>query len=125
MQKQVLDQIILQLKQIEVDGESMEYIIRETGLDVQLLRQLIMTGNVHTIRHFLDERIELMDNEKTRLMRTMKDQERLIAELAFEGVGEVDIDALSGQFSSVAEYQAYKVRMRELYPNANIHPSLR
>ena len=120
MQKQILDQIILQLKQIEVDGESMEYIVRETGLDVQLLGQLIMGGNVHAIRHFLDKRIELMDDEKTRLLRTMKDQERFIADLAFETNGEVDIDALSGQFSSVAEYQAYKdvsVRMRELsYP---------
>ena len=118
MQKQILDQIILQLKQIEVDGESMEYIIRETGLDVQMLGQLIMGGNVHAIRHFLDKRIELMDDEKTRLLRTMKDQQQLIADLAFETNGEVDIDALSGQFSSVAEYQAYKdvsVRMRELY----------
>jgi hypothetical protein len=78
MQKQILDHIILQLKQIEVDGESMEYIIRETGMDVQMLRQLIMGGNVHTIRYFLDERIELMNDEKSRIEREMNDQmERL------------------------------------------------
>lgn len=61
--KMILDQIILQLKQMEVDGESMEYIIRETGMDVQMLRQLIMKGNVHTIKAFLDEREELMKNK--------------------------------------------------------------
>jgi hypothetical protein len=62
MQKQILDQIILQLQQIDVDGESMEYIICETGMSVQMLRQLIMSGNIHTINHFLDER-KLLGNQ--------------------------------------------------------------
>ena len=62
MQQQILDQIILQLKQIDVDGESMEYILKETGMEVQMLRQLIMCGNIHTITHFLEERAEL-DNQ--------------------------------------------------------------
>ena len=69
MQKEILDQIIAQLKQIEVDGESMEYIIRETGMDVQMLRQLIMGGNVHTIRHFLEERVELLKEDQRRIER--------------------------------------------------------
>lgn len=46
--------------------------IREVGMDVQMLRQLIMGGNVHTVRHFLDERIELMNDEKRRIERNMK-----------------------------------------------------
>ena len=81
MQKEILDQIILQLKQIEVDGESMEYIIRETGMDVQMLRQLIMGGNVHTIRYFLDERIELMNDEKRRIEREMNAQMEQLSKL--------------------------------------------
>ena len=81
MQKEILDQIIAQLKQIEVDGESMEYIIRETGMDVQMLRQLIMGGNVHTIRYFLDLRIELMNDEKRRIEREMNDQVHLINQM--------------------------------------------
>lgn len=81
MQKQILDHIIAQLKQIEVDGESMEYIIRETGMDVQMLRQLIMGGNVHTIRYFLDERIELMNNEKSRIEREMNAQMEQLSKL--------------------------------------------
>ena len=84
MQKQILDQIILQLKQIEVDGESMEYIIRETGMDVQMLRQLIMGGNVHTVRHFLDERIELMNDEKRRIERNMSEQKDRMYTLAMK-----------------------------------------
>jgi hypothetical protein len=84
MQKQILDQIILQLKQIEVDGESMEYIIRETGMDVQMLQQLIMGGNVHTIRHFLDERIELMNDEKRRIERDMSEQKDRMYTLAMK-----------------------------------------
>lgn len=81
MQKEILDQIIAQLKQIEVDGESMEYIIRETGMDVQMLRQLIMGGNIHTIRYFLDVRIELMNDEKRRIEREMNDQVHLINQM--------------------------------------------
>lgn len=81
MQKQILDHIIAQLKQIEVDGESMEYIIRETGMDVQMLRQLIMGGNVHTIRYLLDERIELMNDEKRRIEREMNDQMEQLSKL--------------------------------------------
>jgi len=69
MQKEILDRIIAQLKQIEVDGESMEYIIRETGMDVQMLRQLIMGGNVHTIKHFLEERVELLKEDQRRIER--------------------------------------------------------
>ena len=62
MQQQILDQIILQLRQIDVDGQSMEYILKETGMEVQMLRQLIMCGNIYTITHFLEERAEL-DNQ--------------------------------------------------------------
>ena len=38
--KQIIDQIILQLKQMEVDGETMEYIIDQTGMKEQMLHQL-------------------------------------------------------------------------------------
>lgn len=80
VQKEILDRIIQQLKHFEVDGESMEYIIRGTGMDVQMLQQLIMGGNVHTIRHFLDERIELMNDEKRRIEREISYQnDRLYA----------------------------------------------
>jgi len=34
--QQIIDQIILQLKQMEVDGETMEYIIKQVGMESQM-----------------------------------------------------------------------------------------
>jgi len=43
----------------EVDGETMENIIREVGMEDQLLRQLIMTMPVDQIEYLVAERKEL------------------------------------------------------------------
>lgn len=56
MQKQILDQIILQLKQIEVDGESMEYIIKEVGMEDQMLRQLLLKANMELVQELVEEK---------------------------------------------------------------------
>jgi hypothetical protein len=44
--QQIIDQIILQLKQIDVDGETMEYIIEQVGMKDQMLHQLRNDYNV-------------------------------------------------------------------------------
>lgn len=51
--------IIQQLKQIEVDGELMEYIIRKVGMEWQMLRQLVLTMPIEQIEYLMDERKEL------------------------------------------------------------------
>lgn len=56
MQKQILDQIILQLKQVDVDGESMEYIIREVGMEDQMLRQLLLRANMELVQELVEEK---------------------------------------------------------------------
>jgi len=56
MQKQILDQIILQLKQVDVDGESMEYIIREVGMEDQMLRQLLLKANMELVQELVEEK---------------------------------------------------------------------
>jgi len=38
-----IEGIIEELNFLEVDGETMQYILREVGLDNQMLRQLIMS----------------------------------------------------------------------------------
>jgi len=43
----------------EVDGETMENIIREVGMEDQMLRQLIMTMPVDQIEYLVAERKEL------------------------------------------------------------------
>lgn len=47
----------------EVDGETMENIIREVGMEDQMLRQLIMTMPVDQIEYLVAERKEL-DGQK-------------------------------------------------------------
>jgi len=44
--QQIINQIILQLKQMEVDGETMEYIIEQVGMKEQMLHQLKNDYNV-------------------------------------------------------------------------------
>ena len=59
--QQIADQIILQLKQMEVDGETMQYIIEEVGMKDQMLRQLIMKANSE---HLLDLIVEKQEIDK-------------------------------------------------------------
>jgi hypothetical protein len=56
---QIIENIALQLKQIEVDGESMEYLIRKVGMEDQMLRQLILIMPIEQVEYLIDERKEL------------------------------------------------------------------
>ena len=51
--------IILELKSVEVDGETMEYIIKEVGMEYQMLRQLMLTLPIEEIENLIEERKEL------------------------------------------------------------------
>jgi hypothetical protein len=51
------EEIIGVLKHMDVDGETMEHIIRSVGMEEQMLRQLIMTHTpYHQIEDFISER---------------------------------------------------------------------
>lgn len=54
---QKVDQIIQQLKDIDVDGETMQYILEQVGMDDQMHRQLIMTKPTESTTELLEERI--------------------------------------------------------------------
>ena len=47
--------IIQELKSIEVDGETMEYIIKEVGMEYQMLRQLMLTLPIEEIENLVEE----------------------------------------------------------------------
>jgi hypothetical protein len=47
------------LKDIEVDGETMQYILSETGMEWQMLRQLIMTLPLEQVEYLVEERKDL------------------------------------------------------------------
>ena len=54
-----LNPIIAQLKEMEIDGETMEWIIREMGMEWQMLRQLILTAPIEQVEYLIEERKDL------------------------------------------------------------------
>jgi hypothetical protein len=57
-----IDEIIHKLKEIDVDGETLQYIIREVGMEDQMLRQLVMTLSLQQTLQLIQERVELLTN---------------------------------------------------------------
>jgi hypothetical protein len=52
--------IIQFLKEMDVDGETMQYILEQVGMEEQMLRQLVMSAdNVH-LRDLIKEKVELL-----------------------------------------------------------------
>ena len=52
-----VDAVIYYLKAMDVDGDTMEYIIGEVNMREQMLRQLIMSSPVKDTRELFEERI--------------------------------------------------------------------
>lgn len=59
VQEAVADLIITTLKSIEVDGETMQYIIEKTGMQDQMLRQLIMSASIDEVQELIEEKTKL------------------------------------------------------------------
>lgn len=57
------------LKDIEVDGETMQYIIEEVGMNDQMLRQLVLSNPQSDTKALYDEHIRLSDQELNRLKK--------------------------------------------------------
>ena len=55
--------VILKLKTLQdgvgVDGETMQYILEQVGMDWQMLRQLIMTLPLEQVEYLIEERKDL------------------------------------------------------------------
>ncbi len=51
--------IINMLKEIDVDGETMEYILREIGMEEQMLRQLMLSAPMEQVEYLMEEKKEL------------------------------------------------------------------
>ena len=56
---QAVETIINMLKNIDVDGETMEHIIGEVGMLDQMTKQLIITCRHDDLEYYLSERYEL------------------------------------------------------------------
>ena len=58
--EQVVERVINMLNNIEVDGNTMQYILKKVNMEDQMLRQLIMTtGSDYDIECYMSERDEL------------------------------------------------------------------
>ena len=53
------DLIFTALNSIEVDGETMQYIIEKTGMQDQMLRQLIMSAPIDQVQELIEEKTKL------------------------------------------------------------------
>lgn len=62
-QQSSADHVIEFLKGINVDGETMQYIIDQVGMHDQMLKQLIMSSSDLHINNHLEEREELLQND--------------------------------------------------------------
>jgi hypothetical protein len=51
--------IINQLNDIEVDGETMQYILEQVGMEWQMLRQLMLTMPLEQVEYLIEEREDL------------------------------------------------------------------
>jgi hypothetical protein len=56
--KEVKD-IILKLIMIDVDGETMQHILQQVGMEDQMLRQLMLTQPAEHVEALIEERNEL------------------------------------------------------------------
>ena len=61
MIESTVESIIATLKHIDVDGETMEYILEQVGMTNQMLRQLIMNNPESDTKDFLEEKVYLSD----------------------------------------------------------------
>ncbi|QMP84754.1 hypothetical protein M1M19_gp67 [Flavobacterium phage vB_FspP_elemoB_14-3B] len=57
--RQIVLKVIDQLRYINVDGETMQYIIEKLGMNDQMLRQLVMTNPYTDTSDILQEKLEL------------------------------------------------------------------
>ena len=54
-----VDAVIQYLNGIDVDGETMEYIIRKVGMEEQMLRQLVLNSNIEDVQNLLKEKASI------------------------------------------------------------------
>jgi hypothetical protein len=62
----ILKNTIEILKSIDIDGETMEQLIREVGMEEQMLRQLALKADVDTLKQLIEEK-ERLEVDKTQV----------------------------------------------------------
>jgi hypothetical protein len=60
---QTVETIIDMLNHMDVDGETMQYILKETDMEYQMLKQLMLTSNIIHVKDFYREAIDQEDDK--------------------------------------------------------------
>jgi hypothetical protein len=60
----MINDIINKLRIIEVDGETMQYILEKVGMEDQMLRQLIISQPIGEVNYMYEERKQLEEFNK-------------------------------------------------------------
>ena len=55
--------VIQFLKEMDVDGETMQYILEQVGMEKQMLRQLVMQADNVYLRDLIKEKVELLGEQ--------------------------------------------------------------
>jgi xanthine dehydrogenase molybdopterin-binding subunit B len=60
----MVEEIVAMLKHIQVDGETMQYILKRVGMQDQMLRQLVMSQPIGEVEYMFEERKQLEEFNK-------------------------------------------------------------
>jgi hypothetical protein len=58
-----IDTVVKTIRENEFDGETMEHILREIGMEQQMLRQLVLKATIDEISELICEKMELIGKE--------------------------------------------------------------
>jgi len=58
-----IDKVVKTIRENEFDGETMEHILRETGMEQQMLRQLVLKATIDEISELICEKMELIGKD--------------------------------------------------------------
>ena len=58
-----VEEVISMLNHMDVDGETMQHILEETGMDHQMLKQLMLTSNINHVKDFYREALDQEDDK--------------------------------------------------------------
>ena len=59
-----VNRVINILREIDVDGETMQYILQRVGMEEQMLRQLVMSQSIGEVDYMYQERLQLEQSNK-------------------------------------------------------------
>jgi len=57
--KEINEVISILQHEMDLDGETMQYILKEVGMEWQMLRQLMLTMPIEQVKYLMEEREDL------------------------------------------------------------------